>query len=1002
MTLSGNDNTHGSVTGHAADATGTRWATALAHRGGSDFWRGLDELLETPEFRATLRREFPEDATLPDDAWSRRSFVKLLGASVALAGLGACINVPDEHMLPFVDQPPEVTPGVPRYYATSMVVGGYATGLLAESHAGRPTKLEGNPLHPASLGAAGVYEQASVLQLYDPDRLRGVRNDGKRATREQFDQRVLVPVAQRTDGGAGLIIILEPTSSPLVAAQLARLRALLPAVRVYFHDPLAPTGALEGAQRAFGAPLVTRYDFSAADVLVLLDADLLSNGPFHMRHARQVADRRRVLQPTDGMSRLYVAETEPSPTGTIADERLRARARDVPRLLAALLNELESAGATTGLSEREQGWVSAAASDLRTSAGRSVVAVGERQPWMSHVLAHAINERLGNVGQTVSYARSAILEAGSSSHDVGELYASLQSQPADTVLVLGGNPVYTSPADVPLQEAISAVRDSAYLGLYLNETASACHWAAPQAHYLEGWGDSRAYDGTVSLTQPLVQPLWGGRTTAQLLATMLGDSADGRALLRDQWRETLDTDAEWDGALQRGFVENSELPPTSVMIAPDALPAALAAVSALTARNGMEIVFRQDASVRDGSFSNNAWLQELPDPLTKLTWGNAAIVSPATGARLNVETGDVLRLSYRDRELNLPALVLPGHADGSVSVHLGYGRKGAERVARGVGGNVYNLWTTNAPYADDGLSVTAVAGAHVKLAITQDHWAMEGRPAALGATLDEYRADPDFAKPKGRELSLYQPYDYESGDQWAMVVDLSTCTGCSACVVACQAENNVPVVGKEAVLRHREMHWLRIDRYFGGDVADPTVAMQPMLCQHCEKAPCEYVCPVNATVHSPDGLNEMIYNRCVGTRFCSNNCPYKVRRFNWFNYNAELDETERLAKNPDVTVRDRGVMEKCTFCVQRVRRAQQAAMVDGRRVEPGEVVTACQQSCPTNAISFGSLTNPDDTLVRRLAARRRYAALEELGTTPRVTYLARITNPAPPGTGTSA
>ncbi len=1002
MTLSGSGSTQGPVPGRLADATGTRWATALAHRGGSDFWRGLDELLETPEFRATLRREFPEDATLPDDAWSRRSFVKLLGASVALAGLGACINVPDEKMLPFVDQPPEVTPGVPRYYATSMVVGGYATGLLAESHAGRPTKLEGNPLHPASLGAAGIYEQASVLQLYDPDRLRGVRNDGKRATWEQFEQRVLAPVAQRTDGGAGLVIILEPTSSPLVASQLARLRALLPAVRVYFHDPLAPTGALEGAQRAFGAPLVTRYDFSAADVLVLLDADLLSNGPFHMRHARQVADRRRVLQPTDGMSRLYVAETEPSPTGTIADERLRARARDVPRLLAALLGELDSVGATSGLSEREQGWVAAAALDLRASAGRSVVAVGERQPWMSHVLAHAINERLGNVGRTVSYAQSAILEAGSSAHDIGNLYASLQSQPADTVLVLGGNPVYTSPADVALREAISTVRDSAYLGLYLNETASACHWAVPQAHYLEGWGDSCAYDGTASLTQPLVQPLWGGRTTSELLAAMLGDPPGGRAQLRDQWRGTLTSDAEWDGALQRGFVENSALPPTSVTMAPDALPAAVAAASALTARNGMEIVFRQDASVRDGSFSNNAWLQELPDPLSKLTWGNAAIVSPATGARLNVETGNVLRLSYRDRELDLPALVLPGHADGSVSVHMGYGRKGAERVARDVGGNVYNLWTTAAPYADDGLSLTSVVGAQVKLAITQDHWAMEGRPAALGATLDEYRADPDFAKPKGRELSLYKPYDYDSGDQWAMVVDLSTCTGCSACVVACQAENNVPVVGKEAVLRHREMHWLRVDRYFGGDVADPTVAMQPMLCQHCEKAPCEYVCPVNATVHSPDGLNEMIYNRCVGTRFCSNNCPYKVRRFNWFNYNAELDETERLAKNPDVTVRDRGVMEKCTFCVQRIRRAQQAAMADGKRVEPGEVVTACQQSCPTNAISFGSLTNPDDTLVRRLAARRRYAALEELGTQPRVTYLARITNPAKPGTGTGA
>jgi Fe-S-cluster-containing dehydrogenase component len=724
---------------------------------------------------------------------------------------------------------------------------------------------------------------------------------------------------------------------------------------------------------------------------------------------------------------------------------------------------LTSDGALTGDEQAAvERWVRAVARDLHEYPGRSIIMAGERQTaWCTRV-AQALNALLGNVGRTVRYTEPVLADAGGAGGpaELSALVAEMRAGVVDTLVVLEGNPVYDSPADLEFANALSRVRRTVYLGLYENETAAVCDWFIPALHYLERWGDSRAWDGTAAIIQPLIRPLYDGRSADDVLATFAGlTGTTTYDLLRQLWMQQTgppEFDAFWEDALRRGVVSGTESAPLELQPQWDALnllladlePARIGGVPAIAAEPGtrpptaapqsapsattaapvlpsgtaaapeaavpsgtatgtapsdgptraspdgaVELAFLQSASVYDGRFANNAWLQELPDPLTKLTWDNAAVVSPRTAARLGLEAERVVELRLQGRQLTAPVFILPGQADDLVTLALGYGRRGTEAVARGVGANAYTLRTTEAPYFAAGVTLTPLS-TRQSLATTQTHWTMAGRPIVLSATLDEYRADPEFTRQhRGPVLSLYRPFEYDRGDQWSMAIDLATCIGCNACVVACQAENNIPVVGKGGVLKSREMHWLRIDRYFDGTAEEPGVVFQPMLCQHCEKAPCEYVCPVNATVHSPDGLNEMIYNRCVGTRFCSNNCPYKVRRFNWLDYNAGKPETLDMAMNPDVTVRARGVMEKCTFCVQRIRRAQQQAAVEGRRLQPGEVRTACQQACSTQAIWFGSYTDPDEELLRRLSEPRRYAVLNELGTEPRVKYLARITNP---------
>ena len=858
---------------------------------------------------------------------SRRALFKLAGA----ASLAACSSRPARAILPYVKQPPELVPGVAQYYATSLVEDGLATGVIVEANEGRPTKIEGNPDHPASLGGTRATEQAAVLGLYDPDRLQDLTDRGAPASWAEIDR----ALANR----GRMHVLLEPTTSPHVIELIARVRAA--GIAVSFWSPFERRESLAGNAIALGRPLQTQLDLGSAEVIVSLDGDLATD----LVHARQAADRRRVVDGSSAMSRIYAIETGPSPTGIIADHRWAVRPSDVARVAAALLH-----------GKGDLPWVAAVARDLRRAGPRGVVIAGERQPSEVHALAAQLNA----ASKCVSYIEPVVFEAGQPSHELPELDG------IDTLVILGGNPAYTAPA---LAARIAAVETSLYLGLYANETAAACRFAVPAAHDLERWDVARAPDGTLSPIQPLIQPLFDGRTVADLLHAILRDrpqvARDELAAAWPRWSAM-----PFDEALSRGVVPATAAP--RVAAAPRAI-----AIMPPQATAPIELAIRPHPFVYDGRYTNNPWLLELSEPITKLTWDQAAQLSPATAAVLGVSTGDVVELEAFDRAIAVPAVIVPGHADSAITLHAGFGRAGAEAIARGIGANAFVLAGAH------GVRLTRTSRTH-ELAFTMESPSEHGRPVALGGTLHQLAAHA-LELPSGPEPTLLSPMP-RSGPQWAMQIDLTTCTGCSACVMACAAENNTPVVGKQRVKDGRDMHWLRIDRY----VDDTgTTVVQPMTCQHCENAPCEYVCPVGATTHSPEGLNEMAYNRCVGTRFCSNNCPYKVRRFNWFDFKTH-DKLRVLGANPNVTVRDRGVMEKCTYCVQRLRRAEIDAVVEHRVLAVPQ--TACQQACPTRAIAFGRL----DVEIAEIRARpHSYAELRDQGTRPRTQYLARIRNPNP-------
>ncbi len=977
-----------------------------------------------------LTPEFPEGADSPPDGMSRRTLLTLLGASAALAGAG-CSRGPAESIVPYVRTPPEVTPSIASAYATTMTLGGYGTGLVVESHEGRPTKAEGNPEHPASLGSLGTLAQACVLGLYDPSRAGAILHGGSPATWQDFVRAVTAAPGEERGVRQQVHVLLEPTSAPHLIDRVLRARAQ--GIVVHYDAPLARQAAWEASLRVFGRTVEIRPDFRKADVIVAFDADFLDGSMAPPAWARAWGDRRRGAPPREGAgtpSRLYAVEPRLTVTGMSADERLRVPARDVRALAAALLARVLAdkpggaarADAVRAARSREPlraashaAWVEAVARDLVAHAGASLVLAGEGQPESVHRLVYALNEALGNAGRTVTYGPCPIHDAGGAAHGLAPLVHAIDAGEVATLIVVGGNPAYTAPADLDFARRIAAVRTTAFVGPYDNETARACAWFVPEAHFLESWSDARAFDGTASIVQPLVRPLHPGKTPAQILAVLAGSpEATSLDLVRSYWHTQApgDAGAYWERALVRGVVADSADEALAVDFDWSSIGTELSATAGPTSASGaapgapgeaLEVVFFADAKVNDGRFADNPWLQELADPVTKLTWDNAALLSPATASRYGVANEDVVAIEVRGRSVRAPVLVIPGTADGVVAIALGYGQADAGRVSSRVGANAYAIRHSFAPWFDD--AALHKTGETMPLALTQEHWSMEGRPLVLTQSLAEYRSDPEFAARKNETpptLYAYQetprpglPVRSRSSPQWGMTIDLNACTGCSACVVACMAENNIPVVGKGGVRLSREMHWIRIDRYFGGSPDRPAALLQPMLCQHCEKAPCEYVCPVNATVHSPDGLNEMVYNRCVGTRFCSNNCPYKVRRFNFFNYNAGKDETRKLGMNPDVTVRARGVMEKCTYCVQRIREAEIRARCEERPIRDMEVVTACQATCPAGAIAFGDIADETTRVAQTRRDPRLYEVLGELGTLPRTRYLTRITNPNP-------
>ncbi len=972
----------------------------LARSGGRDYWRSLDELAGNDDFIGYLKAEFPRQAQALEHV-DRRQFMKLMGASLALAGLGACTTQPTEKVVPYVKPPEELVPGEPIYFATAMPLNGSVTGLLVESHVGRPTKIEGNPKHPASLGATDAFTQASILTMYDPDRSQVVRRVDEILSWEAFQTALATALeAQAERGGAGLRLLTETVSSPTLAGQIAALLAKYPGARWHQYEPLSRDNVVGGARLAFGSDVNTIYRFDQADVVVSLDADFLCEGPGHVRYARDFASKRRLTAGAKDMSRLYVAEAAPSNTGAKADERIAVRAADVATIARAIAAGVGAGGSAPSGDAAHGAWVAAVVADLKASGGRGIVIAGEQQPAEVHALAHAINATLGNAGKTVVYTEPVEARVELQRDSLKTLVEDMRAGNVELLLILGGNPVYDAPADLDFAGALDKVPLRVHLSLFDDETSALCQWHLPETYYLESWSDGRAYDGTVSIIQPLIAPLYAGRSAHELLAMLLGQGpTKGYDIVRAHWKKERGEsgfESFWGRALSDGLVADSAAPAKAVS-ARAGLAASLPTAASPAGEGALELVLRPDPTVLDGRFANNGWLQELPKPLSKLTWDNAVQLAPRTAERLGVANGDVVELGLGAARVRGATWITPGLADGTVAVTLGYGRSRAGRIGNGYGFDAYKLRTTAAPDQASGLSLKKTGDTYA-LSCTQHHGSLEGRDIVRATDLTHYREHPDFAQHIGHaptlEQSMFPPFPYE-GHAWGMAVDMNACIGCNACVMACVAENNIAVVGKEQVGIGREMQWIRIDRYYSGEPDEPEVAYQPMFCQHCELAPCEVVCPVNATVHDEEGLNVMVYNRCVGTRYCSNNCPYKVRRFNFYRFTNYADQSLELQRNPDVTVRSRGVMEKCTYCVQRINHARIAAKKENRSVRDGEIVTACQQVCPTDALVFGDINDETSRVAKLKAEGRNYGVLGELNTRPRTTYLAIVRNPSP-------
>jgi MoCo/4Fe-4S cofactor protein with predicted Tat translocation signal len=973
--------------------------------GARTYWRSLEELAESPRFAAFVAREVPRfrDAVLA--APDRRRFLQLMAASLALGGLAACGPEPNpRQMLPYVEEPEGIIPGQNRYYATAHTRDGYAEGVLIAHQMARPIKVEGNPEHPASLGAASAIVQASILTLYDPRRAQTILGNGQIGSWEGFVtalyERRLRLLLQR--GGEGLRLLTGTVTSPSLAALIADLQKQFPALRWHQWEPLYRDNAMAAAERGFGRPVERVFEVGAADVIFAVDSDLISAAPGWLAYARQFAARRRPAETGGKMSRVYAIESTPTLIGAKADHRLPLRPEEI---LAALRHIAGALGAGPQQWTQSAGphtaWLKAAAEDLRQHrGGRALVHAGREQSPEIHLLADAVNAALGGFGKTVRPVEpvaAATDTAGSQRQSLADLIADMQAGKVETLLMFDTNPVYAAPADVDFAAALRRVKLSVSLALYADETALASTWHISALHEYEAWGDARAFDGTITIQQPQVRPLYGGHSARQVLAVLQGNTLpDDYALLREYWRNRAQQENRgefegfWHDALRRGVVPDTASPAINatphIEFAADQTSAPSRQQRQRTPP--LQLLFRPDEGNWDGRYADNAWLLEMPRTFTRLTWDNAALIAPATAKGLGVETDQIVEIATKTGTVRAPIFVLPGQAADCITLPLGWGRA-AGGLGAGIGFDAYQLRTAAEPWLVEAISVTKT-GASARLATTQGDDRVEGRDLIHEGTLAQFNRSPGSLHAIEKNESLYPDFRYPER-AWAMAIDLNSCIGCQACVIACQAENNVPVVGKDQVLDGRVMHWLRIDRYYAGPPDAPDIAFEPMPCMHCENAPCEVVCPVHATVHDHEGLNLMVYNRCVGTRFCSNNCPYKVRRFNFFAY-AHEDARPPASWNPEVTVRGRGVMEKCTYCIQRIKEAEIAADRDDRKLQDGAVVTACQQSCPTQAIIFGDRNDPHSAVARRKARQIDYVLLDDLNTRPRTSYSALIRN----------
>ena len=992
---------------------------------GKRYWRSIDELAGTPEFEAAVAKEFPDAAQEWVDPVSRRGFLKLMSASLALAGLAGCTKQPDEPIYPYVKQPEDLVLGISNYFATAFPFATGAVPLLVKSDAYRPIKVDGNPDHPYNLGSSDVFTQGSLLDLYDPDRSQHGTLRGDAVEYVDFLQAYRSRLNEgKASGGEGIYILSRSITSPTLARQWKEAQANFPQAKFVQYDP-----ALAGT--AFSKGVNPQYSLADAAVIVSLDADFLSGSGYPGFHklTREYAKKRKLAGGDKTMNRLYVVESTPSTTGMKAEHRLSLRASEIPAFAAALAGAVGASGSGSSSyawTSEQTKFLQALAADLKANAGKSVVLPGLYQDPSVASSAMAINQALGNVGKTMTLGSTPDVSNSDQIGDFKSLVADLNAGKVDWLIMLNSNPVYDAPADFDFKTALGKAKVSVHLGSHVDETGLEAIWHIPAAHYLEMWSDARAYDGTVSIVQPLIEPLYQGHTAHDVLQAMLDEpQLSAYEAVRETWKSTIgkgsDFEAGWRKVLHAGWVENTAYAGDSGSGGGSQRGGSAGngsvAIPAPSSKDAFEVIFRPDPSIYDGRFSNVGWLQELPKPVTNLAWDNAALLAGATLEKLGLEEGDIVEITVGANKVKAPILWAAGHPENSVTVHLGYGREAAGRVGSGAGFNAYSIRTSDTPFYATG-SIKKVDGKW-GLAVTKSHYqdhrsrlaggkgdgnySLEGNEAETrgvirSATLEEYKANPGFANTDDEEhpvthkdITLFPNWQYKD-NAWGMSIDLNSCTGCNACIVSCYAENNIAVVGKQQVRIGRNMQWLRIDTYFEGDLASPRAHFQPMACQHCENAPCEQVCPVGATVHTPEGLNTMVYNRCVGTRYCSNNCPYKVRRFNFLLFSDYETESLKLMRNPDVSVRSRGVMEKCSYCVQRIQEAKLTADKENRGVRDGEIVTACQQACPATAITFGNLNDHASKVAQLHADERSYSVLADLNTRPRTQYVAAVLN----------
>ncbi len=981
---------------------------------GRETWRSLEQKADSPEFRKWVESEFPylaPDVAEDEQKLSRRGFLSVMGASFAMAGLVGC-RKPIEKIVPYVDQPEYMVLGEEEQYATLMPFGTTAYGLLVTSYEGRPTKVEGNPLHPASKGRTNAWMQGEILNLYDPDRSKWVLNNGQRSNWDSFKEAWTTKAEElATAGGEGLAFLVQPSNSPTLSRLKREILNKYPRAQWVCREPVCNENQLAGVATALNREprFQPVYHLENAKTLLAIDSDFLMTEPDNVRNALGFSEGRKVDDHHE-MNRLYVVESGYSVTGAAADHRLRMKSGNIAGLLPAVADELRKHGlnlpelpshkAGTGDSKVDPKWVAAVAEDLLAHRGEAAVLVGRKQPAPVHALALAINEALGNLDKTVTLHPMPDADTSNSS-EFSSLVGKLNGGTINTLVLLGGDPAVTAPGEYKLNETLKNIDTTIHLGTHANATSNLCTWHIPQTHFMEAWGDARSSDGTAGIVQPLIAPLFGGRSEVEFRAFLArgedDEAINGHDIVKETWNN-LPGGMAWETVLHDGLWKGSANTATGLRVNRGHLQDYLSMHWPDPQKGGIEAVFVPDNTLYDGRYANNGWLQELPDPITKLAWDNAALVSPKTANELGLKNGHMVRLSSSfGRTLEIPVWIQPGHADHSLTLPLGYGFQETGRIANTVGFDTFSFRSGDELYILPDINVEAL-GSQYMPANMQEHGSMEGRPLALENTLEGYHHDPKFAQHAEHVpplQSLWDEHTYDSGNQWGMTVDLNACIGCGACTVACQSENNIPVVGKEPASYGREMQWMRMDRYYVGDENDPQVIYQPVACQHCEMAPCEQVCPVAATVHDEEGLNVMTYNRCIGTRYCSNNCPYKARRFNFYNYTKAYPDTVKMAQNPDVTVRSRGVMEKCTYCLQRIMRAKRHAKVEGRELRTDEVVAACQQACPTNAISFGNILDPEAKVRKEKKKDRNYEILAQINTRPRTSYLAKIRNPNP-------